>query len=95
MSSENHILLPAWFSERMMSDCWSFGLLLLTGDTICIKQITNISQAADGGLWLDVIMMDAKPVYGFGGNLLVSPTSRSKASINASHIVVAVELSDT
>ena len=31
-------LLPAWFVPRMMTDCWSFGLLLETGHLLVIEQ---------------------------------------------------------
>jgi hypothetical protein len=48
--------LPAWFVPRMMDDTWVFGLLLSTGPTLAIEHIDNVSQAADGSLWVDVTM---------------------------------------
>lgn len=95
MNVENKELLPAWFTKRMMSDSWAFGLLLSTGHTLYIERISNIVVAIDGNLWIDVVMKDGRPISDFGDKLLISPTSRTTASINAFHVVAAVELADT
>lgn len=94
-------LLPAWFTARMMTDNWSFGLLLTTGQVLCIHAIDNIVQAADGSIWLDV-EMQSEGSWGLpddtsisGVPALVSPTSRTKASVNAASVVAAFELADT
>ena len=34
--SDDCALLPAWFTERMMHDDWTFGLLLANGHTLVI-----------------------------------------------------------
>lgn len=89
-------LLPAWFSERMMTDSWSFGLLMITGDIIAIQYIFAISQDASGNLWLDAMLQDSDSDYEVNNRkAFVSPTSRNQVSINASHVMAAFELADT
>ena len=87
-------LLPAWFTGRMMTNSWSFGLLLETGHTLCIELIVAAKQGADGTVWLDVEMMTYRPCE-LPKNLIVAPTSRTRASVQASKIVAAFELADT
>ncbi len=89
-----HELLPAWFIPRMMTDSWSFGLLLNTGHVLCIESILKVRQGADGHIWLDVEMMTRIP-YAKITNMIHSPTSRTRASVQASRIVAAFELADT
>jgi hypothetical protein len=89
--------LPAWFVPRMVGDTWVFGLLLSTGQTLAIECIDNVSQAADGSLWVDVTMHD-EPVgvrKTTWGAVVCAPTARTKASVNVAHIVCAIELADT
>jgi hypothetical protein len=86
-------LIPAWFIERMTSDVWSFGLLLETGHTLCIERIVAIRQGADGTIWIDVEMMTSPPL-GIS-RFITAPTSRTRASVQASKVVAAFELADT
>ena len=89
-------LLPAWFTERMMCDHWSFALLTVSGVTICIESIQKVVRASDGSIWLDVVLLEeGNPWTGKIENKLSAPTSRLEASVNASHIVAAYELADT
>jgi hypothetical protein len=91
-------LLPTWLTERMGNDVWFFGLLLSTGQCLAVESICGVSQAADGSVWLTVWMVDGswKPYQQIAGTTLVtSPTSRTTASVNVSHIVAAMELADT
>jgi hypothetical protein len=96
-----YAILPAWFVGRMSDDTWSFGLLLVTGHVIGISTINNIHQAADGSIWLDVEMLDDDAMFPSSSRMrhwpkpLTAPTSRLTASINAAHVVCAVELADT
>src|SRR5260370_22598359 len=77
-------LLPAWFVPRMMSDEWQFGLLLTTGDILCISTINEVRQAADGAVWLDVEMLDGASYEPEESRFLVAPiSSRLTASVNA------------
>lgn len=93
-------LLPAWFSARMSSDNWSFGLLLSNGWVMAINTITRFSQAADGTIWIDVEMAEERLGF-WDGNLpkdtviFRSPTTRTTASLNAAHVIAAFELADT
>jgi hypothetical protein len=73
-------ILPAWLTERMMMDDWLFGLLL-----------------ASGVVWLDVILASEAGAYPLkaGGTalpLILAPTDRREASINATSVVMALEL---
>jgi hypothetical protein len=92
-------LIPAWFIERMTSDVWSFGLLLETGHTLCIERIVALRQGADGSIWIDVEMLTDLPFLRDGvmrlKPLITSPTSRARASVQASKVVAAFELADT
>ena len=89
------ILLPAWFTERMMMDNWTFGLLMDTGMTLVIDTIHTVHQAADSQLWLDVDLAETAPYAGSELNLVLSPTSRTQASVAVRHVLAAFELADT
>jgi hypothetical protein len=91
-------LLPAWFTGRMMNDVWSFGLLTVTNHVFYIESITAIHRDANGEVWLDVKLQEGsnKPFGELPGTTLVgAPTSRTDATIKASHVVAAFELADT
>lgn len=92
-------LLPAWFVPRMMTDNWSFGLLLVTGQMLHIEIIDKV-RGTPGNVWIDVEMSANLPFETEGKNwhkhIFCSPTAdRTKASINAAHVVLAVELAST
>lgn len=40
---EGQDLIPAWFTERMASDNWLFGLLLVNGAVMAINTIERMS----------------------------------------------------
>ena len=93
-------LLPAWFTERMMDDQWHFGLLTVTGHLFYVQTINAIRQDASSDLWLDVESWDDAGSAADSQKLanmvpVHAPTSRTKATIKASHIVAAFELADT
>lgn len=95
---EGNRMLPAWLTERMMTDTWSFGLLTGTGHLICISHISAISQDEAGDLWLDVELLEGDSLPGTTPQSLprlFSPTSRTTASVAVRHIVAAFELADT
>ena len=90
----------AWFGERMSTDSWPFGLLLSTGAVIVITTITGAVKAEDGSVWLDVELDTNRQGYWTGilpkgTPVFVSPTRRTKASLNVAHIVAAFEMADT
>lgn len=91
-------LLPALFVERMMTDEWRFGLLLTTGHIMAIKGIREVRHAADGTIWLDVMLTSRNTIASVFGNrvehALLIPCDREKASINAACVAAAFELSD-
>jgi hypothetical protein len=101
MSDKNKLkntLLPAWFTTRMMSEVWNYGLLTVTGDILAISRINNINRDEAGNLWLDAEMVNYHVRGGdesrITSKILVSPTERTNVSINAAHIVAAFELTD-
>jgi hypothetical protein len=91
--------LPAWFAERMHNDVWAFGLLLTTGRVLAIESIADLSQAADGSLWLDVELLQSwdvdQPTKKGWPELMTCPTDRTTCSVALAHVVCAVELADT
>ncbi len=99
VASESQAKLPAWFAERMMNDVWHYGLLTVTNHLFYVKQILAINKDSNGELWLDVELEQGSD-YKFkdailGATLVGAPTSRTKATIKASHVVAALELADT
>jgi hypothetical protein len=91
-------LLPARFINRMATDTWYFGLLLVTGQVLAIDNIADVRQDANGNLWIDATMLEDTPTL-YKPNawpvILAAPTERVDVSINVRHIVCAVELADT
>jgi hypothetical protein len=95
-------LLPAWFVERMSGDVWHFGLLLTTGQTLYAETLLDVTQAADGSLWLelrlaenpDSLWMERAAESGWP-KVTVCPTSRDTCSVAVAHVVCVVELADT
>ena len=93
-----HRLLPAWFTVRMMTDSWQFGLFTSSGHVILIETILDVHRSDDDELWLDVELLNSIPNPYRGIDMtkvLVSPTSRTMASVAVRHIVAAFELADT
>ena len=91
-------LLPAWFSSRMSTDEWLFGLHLSDGSLLAITSITKFTQASDATIWVDAEMADASVEIAsdhWRRKLITSPTSRTRVSVNAAHIIAAFELADT
>ena len=79
---EGNRMLPAWLTERMMTDTWFFGLLTDTGHLICISRIDSISRDEAGDLWLDVELLEYNSMIEDGLQSfehLFSPTSRTTA----------------
>ena len=89
MASE---VLPAWYTSRMMSDWWLFGLLTADGRLVAIRRITAIS---DDGKWMDVELAEADDVEHLDGRFpviaAVAP-DRLGASVQIASIVAAIEL---
>jgi hypothetical protein len=90
-------LLPAWFVHRMIDSIGDFAFLLTTGDVVNFMCIGAIRQDVTGELWIDVILNPKSPLENtafwcaalIGG---VDDANRGNASIQARHIVAAVDL---
>ena len=90
-------ILPAWLTDRMMTDDWLFGLLLVTGQVAVIQRITAVTKDASGAVWLDVLLASEAGSYplkagGAALPVILAPTDRTEASINAATVVMALEL---
>jgi hypothetical protein len=94
-------VLPAGFVERMMTDTWYFGLLLVTGQVLVIESIRDVRGTPEGNVWIDVTMhgKDSNHAFQEFKDLrwpwVYSPTGRTEASVNAAHVVAAFELMDS
>lgn len=80
--------LPAWFVPRMMEGNGGLALYMSTGVVLPIERIDRIHRACDGSTWLDVILTlpeDATDLK------LTIPASEPEATVNAAHVVAAVE----
>lgn len=85
-------LLPAWFVGRMMTDAWLFGLMLANGKTAAVRQIVAVQADAAGNVWIDAKLIDGGGVADQGLDLLFCAEGRPSISLNARHIVGALEL---
>ena len=89
-------LMP-WWLGRMSHDSWSFGLLMVTNQMICIDRINRIWRDTRGTMWLDVTLLKTAPLAAMKLKwpypCFLAPTSRLDATINADHVVAAFELS--
>lgn len=86
-------VLPAWYTTRMMTDHWLFGLLTTDGRTLAI---TKIKAVSDDGVWMDVELA-TRDDFGEHGEQLGTvvyavAADRIDASIRIASIVAAVEL---
>lgn len=89
MASE---ILPAWYTSRMMSDWWLFGLLTADGHLIAIRRITAVS---DDGKWLDIELAESDDVEHLHEQYqLVTAVApdRLAGSVQIYSIVAAIEL---
>jgi hypothetical protein len=73
---------------------------MTNGDYVHFSHITNVVQAADGTVWVDVSLhkpMELVDIFrgSLPGKHIFAPTSRTEASINSSHIMMAFETGDS
>ena len=89
-------LLPAWFTERMAAGPCRFALLLATGQVLVVDAVRDLRQSTGGQVWLDVeiIVPFKKDGFPWGHVPLIklSADERAICSINAAHVVAAVEV---
>lgn len=90
-AAEASAILPAWYTGRMMSDNWVFGLLLDNNKVAVIECIVGIT---DDGKWMDVELH----TEGFShlpkdfDYMYAITEERNKATIQVSRIISAFEL---
>lgn len=90
-------LLPLWFVPRMMTDEWVYGLMMASGNIVAVERMQAVRRAADGSLWIDVILAPADDYWGgnhYDPSVFGAPSSRRRASINVAHVAAAFELVD-
>jgi len=89
-------ILPAWYTTRMMTDHWLFGLVTADNRVLVITSITSVS---DDGKWMDVRLAlkgewtmpdedDSKYVF-------AKYKDRLEASVQIAHIIAAYELASS
>lgn len=86
-------ILPAWYTTRMMSDQWCFGLWTVSGQMIAITKIKSLSDDAE---WMDVELAEASDLpkpYADNPDVIVAVAAdRTSASIKIANIVAATDL---
>ncbi len=80
--------LPAWFVPRMMQGSGGFALWLSTGVLLPVERIERIHRAADGSVWLDVLLTLADDPAKQGP---LAAATNPEASINAAYVVAVIE----
>lgn len=86
-------VLPTWYTERMMTDYWTFGLMTESGKTIVIHRIMGIS---DNGKWMDVELASPENNFAKQIDFITAKTNeRTTASIQIDKIILAYELSSS
>jgi hypothetical protein len=86
----------------MIDSIGDFALLLSTGDVVHFVTIAAVCQDASGELWVDVVLNPKPREQGDGHRWLWRTAlaggddddSRGNASIRATHIVAAVDLTN-
>lgn len=87
-------VMPAWFAGRMLADDWGFALLLSTGHTMLIRRIDSIHVSSHGQVLLDVNLATETGPVRPTRQVIVSPTGRTRATVNLAHVVAAFEIED-
>ena len=88
---------PSWFTRRMTTDNWFFGLLTTNGEIIMIEKIIEVSP---DGKWLEVTLLTADSCSGSSTHLGGTPVfavadDRKTASVQVSNIVMALEMASS
>ncbi len=93
----NNVFNQSFIFEKMYCDEWGYGILLVTGRVLAVKQILKFYQDINKILWIDVEMGKERDFNdldfgGWEGRVDFSPNERTTASINSNQIVLAFEL---
>ena len=88
-----------WFVPRMMTDSWTFGLLLRGNVVMVVECIDEIWEERGEIVWLDVQMatesgLDLSERVPPGLRLMFSPTERTRASVRGDAVIAAFELAE-
>jgi hypothetical protein len=86
-------VVPAWYTSRMMTDDWLFGLLTSDGRMIAITRITAVSS---DGKWMTVELAEndqlSSDLSKYGIPVTAVAQDRTKASVQIDSVVAAMDL---
>jgi hypothetical protein len=86
-------VVPAWYTSRMMTDDWLFGLLTSDGRMIAITRITAVSS---DGMWMPVELAEndqlSSDLSKYGIPVTAVAQDRTKASVQIDSVVAAMDL---
>jgi hypothetical protein len=94
------ICVPAWLGRRLIGLRGRFGVLLATGDVMCVTSIGAVHLSSDGLILLDVSLDQPGAPDGIDlawqtKHFLGAPyRGGTEASVNLAHVVAAVEFVD-
>lgn len=86
-------VVPAWYTGRMMTDDWLFGLLTSDGRVIAITRITAVSS---DGKWMTVELAESDQLppdlSKYGVPVFAVAHDRATASVQIESVVAAMDL---
>ncbi|NOT40459.1 MAG: hypothetical protein HOP13_08205 [Alphaproteobacteria bacterium] len=88
-------VLPAWYTSRMMTDHWLFGLVTTGGQIVVINRIKSVS---DNSEWMDVELAtkdESSSAAIYGPVVHAVADDRRVASLQIRNIVAALDLASS
>lgn len=84
-------VLPAWYTARMMTDYWVFGLLMTNGKVLVVNRIVGLT---DDGNWMDIELEtdEHNSLPDRYDYVFAVADDRTRASIQVKAVVAAFEL---
>lgn len=86
-------VVPTWYTGRMMTDDWLFGLLTSDGRVIAITRITAVSS---DGKWMTVELAEndqlPSDLSKYGLPVFAVAQDRTRASVQINSVVAAIDL---
>lgn len=86
-------VVPTWYTGRMMTDDWLFGLLTSDGRVIAITRITAVSS---DGKWMTVELAESDQLPSnlskYGLPVFAVAQDRTRASVQINSVVAAIDL---
>ena len=97
LSTDISNVLPVWFTERMTTDHWTFGLIMDNGYVFIISRIISMT---DDAKWLEVELIesdDLSSTIKIPSNLIkiTGLRERTTANVQVSKIIGALDLQES